>query len=348
MSKDSIPPMPSGDDEEARFMQWVWRVCSQKFIDTPGLRWEERGDSVRAWPKISVAPPSARLFHPFKIYNAAHISDPTKSWRTFQVRGGYIGHRPKKCEPIGTFLDFYGTYILGGTHNYEQIIELSGNSADFGGGWDGIVSAGQGVYDWFTPSKVAPSPTVVNLADTGDFTAEGPAQFVLMDTPDDVGQIAAAFWNEIEEFEVSASVWDLRVKIKARMITSNNGDSTGRTQNLFPDACENIIPIGIVATGIGSATGEEPPYPAETTGQFNIDQILNNHVYGRPYSHYRGNWDDDTLSGQTFYPGDIVVQDYTVGPDDWQKVGMAFDYSVQTDGPNDNPAAWQIIGDFEV
>ncbi len=55
---DTIPPMPVGangqTDEEVIFLQWVWRMCKREFVDTPTVKWEVDGNSIRAHVKPTI------------------------------------------------------------------------------------------------------------------------------------------------------------------------------------------------------------------------------------------------------------------------------------------------------
>lgn len=275
----------------------------------------------------SSAGPDVNFFHPFKIYNVPTEFCPpidvpnnynpiTDSWRTFRVRAGIVGFRStnETYQPDGGNAYYAG---LSGPEFYFSASHPVGlgllSGTDGASRYDPLYTGRNFPYDEDTFDSI--DLETVYLDNTGDFTptTKTNAVFVLKGDPDDNHAVMASFWIEITDVVILTPPV---ATVKCRMITAQTGDSTGRTNQWFPDASsKTIIPIGIICP-------KEGYFPwNETEGKdLYCEQILSGNAVNR-YSQgyqgsvggsmgmmaYRGNWDTDTLTNQYFYPGDATM-----------------------------------------
>jgi hypothetical protein len=131
-----------------------------------------------------------------------------------------------------------------------------------------------------------------------------PTQFVLTDAPNaNGGWLGAGFYIKIVD---NPGGNNTSVYLAARMFDVTTGP--------FPDPDPMIIPLGVVYP-VGTGTIYDPAIIAT---QFFILQVQYDHLTNRYPSfpgpdgfqnalNYRGDWDDDTLTDQYFWPGDVVT-----------------------------------------
>jgi hypothetical protein len=242
-------------------------------------------------------------FHPFKIYNVPPsfcVVDggvgPGNSWRTFSVRDGLVSYRSK-----------YGA-------NGNQPIVTTGSPRTQGNfdnvffplGTDGIVDV-EGVNNSDYQAEAygsIPFPFPVQLDGYNETGPQGlPTQFVLTDVANSAGGWrGAGFYLKIRD---NPGGNNTDVYLAARMFDDTLGP--------FPDPDQFTIPLGVVW-----ATTNGLIYDPTQVGLFNITQVQYDHLTNRypitpgpdgfgSFTNYRGNWDDDTLTGQYFWPSDLVI-----------------------------------------
>lgn len=285
MSRNFQPPRPTGTDPASRFFQAVWDELwsgRRELISTPEVSFDKTTRGVI--PRLNSRPSAGSTrFYPFKVYP---VTNGTDSWRSFAVRSGFIGYRSKYKLPTGGRDPYWGEF----SSKYEQPLFVADGS-------DGIVSSAAGGIRNFETATPAPISgfTTVQLSGTTTATGSGPTLFVLTNDSASPGNwTGCAIWAEVTDVAVTGAT----VAIKARMLLSSGGLTGG-----FPNSAENIIPLAfifpITAFGI-----YDPSTPASLVPmQMAFDHVLNRYPAS---GSWRGNWDDDSLSGQIFYPGDLV------------------------------------------
>lgn len=259
---------------------------------------------------------SLTILHPFKIYQVAPY--------TFQVRGGYIGYRPRNTAP--NFGISNTGYFFTGNYEYRERCDVAG----FDGTTSLIpVTGGYDPSEDFYNSRVAPpsgvSVETVNVGNVGDFGVSDltkAGKFALNSTTTTFGGPAASFWAEIDD----NTPGDLAtIQLKCRMV-GYAGNALSRTDAWFPSASGKIIPIGIVQQLDGNLGTSLPANPALLSiRQFVYDHQINRYPRGGLTSglagltlssqapmFYMGLWDDAIHKDRYFYPGDAVTIDETL------------------------------------
>lgn len=278
------------------------------------------------------------LFYPFKTYlvpvdfcppdgteyvgSSALYSRANDAFRTFQIRDGFASGRSKHVADSANAL-FFGS-------NFENVFHVVA-------GTDHLGLAG--TFNWdFQAELYAADPFPARLPSDGSETPNlNNHQFVLADTVDDPNTVGAAFWIDLKDTTAGLSP-----VIRGRMFATV----------AFPGPSPHIIPIATVTTPLFT------PYDPSIKQQLQITQYTFNHVINRycpGYSDgfdsaplfYRGNWDDDSLSGQTFYPGD-VVQVYSNNGLQVALFEHDENYQVETQNPADFPTRWKQLTGWSV
>jgi hypothetical protein len=266
-------------------------------IATPTMR-AERGAGGTSLHANILPPPRPKWFHPFKIYQVAPF--------TFQIRGGFVGCRPRHVVPSDTQL--FG-------NNYEYRLDLITGGAD-GGGEGSLTHTDLGfTTDFYTRGAVETVDETVNIGNTGDSTVSDithSAKWHLNETNDNFCGPAASFWIQIDD-----SVDDAlpTAQIYARMVTGNGLSSLGRTDQMYPS---NAIHIGFVVQGDGQFGAAVPSDPSKLV----IFNEADHHITSRepwyandqfPFkgtgARYLGMWSDADFAGLIYYPGDMVTKD---------------------------------------
>lgn len=253
--------------------------------------------------------------HPFKVYNVPPAFCPAKgtysgndydpatdAWRTFRVRIANVGYRPKWFLPdrIGVTGCNFETIMLvigGSDGNYETV------------GTDHLTRYVN--YDEDNYS-LANTETSEMLFVSGDNSSGQPPPIT----------VAGDF--SLATFVLPASMQTLTGVLQAALYVQIDGDTDSGTEPLpkiychafsdlppgfgpqvFPSGA-NIIPIANLSTP-SLGTGAIGIYPQYTVNQLQYNHVLNRYG-GFQNMNFRGNWDeDDTLSGQCFYPGDVIT-----------------------------------------
>lgn len=269
---------------------------------------------------------------PATFYNITNSANGTDTWKTFQFRDFVFGGR-SKWKTFSEYGNLDGMSPLASTGNWELKMALVNDLAFFNG--DSFAQpaalATQGTLDSMTATVIY-DPTIATVA--GTF-----GQIVLNDTSMDVdGTIQAAFWIEI--IDDGASYY---ARVMGRMFSS--AGSGGRSTDPFPAASESIIPLCVIEANPGF-----DPYIRPLT----VGDVVNRTVEGS--SKFRGAWTADALSGQIFFPRDIVYDDTTSGAYPLTKALTTpagnFTYRAQyryigaspaamTSVPNTDPTHWQ-------
>jgi hypothetical protein len=305
------------------------------------------------------------------------ITSSSDSWRTFQVRDGFVGWRPKNPQFItsssapGTPIN--GTAVLGNFSMFST--QILGNSI-----WTlPVVGDGSG----FSISNTSnPNPQPATDASTGiilplnaDVIVSGydaggyPVNFgqVLLandaiTNPEDQCPPIMSFWIEV----IDDPVKGFYANLMARMCGGTAGDLTPGP--MCPIG-KNIIPIGCVFAGLTGGGSNWTPTGFNQYFQIQIGNVYNQFETnggGRP-SYYRGAWTADALTGQIFYNGDWIIDDtatfnYDVGVDDvnsntvtinayptWMYNNSTAEYGIETSEPtfvshpNWSPIGWAPV-----
>ena len=312
------------------------------------------------------------------------------NWRTFQMRDGIIGWRPRHPNffvpggiPNGT-LNHNGTvgnseWLLSVYNDYFS--NESQSNSDSGQPVTSGSSAG---------SRVIPINTSVQIFgfDSGGATIQW-GQIILDNAWNGADEaykrINLFIWVEI----IDSATLGLYANLWARMQMIDGGDQT--TQFYFPTG-KNIIPIGIVLPSFKFPSGQIGGGPAplfvagylsgyDDTTQYipyQIGNLINRHQDSPSVANqnvedgyltsgfgtnFIGYWNYDNLSGQLFYPGDMIIDDSAIVPisDDPPTISISSynvyvyrfvatspypGFSVETDPPatSSYPERWQIVG----
>lgn len=232
-------------------------------------------------------------FHPFKIYNWPNGAD---TWRSFAVRGGYVGLR--RFHNTAYDPGELTAFTVPHGRNWEEVFYVN-NGTDFVAPYLGEGDFEQGVVD------AGYTKTTVTVTGSAAGTGVGQTIFVIDDNPanfseDGTGALMAGFW-----IQVTNDATETKFEVKCRLFVFGS-HSGGISPLPWPDNDPDIIPVGIVGTrsSVGSADFE--------VGRFTVNQYLFEHATGRyPFANggiYRGDLDaDPTLTGQIYYPGDTLT-----------------------------------------
>lgn len=289
--------------------------------------------------------------------NGATLTIPTDgndSWRTFQIRDGLVGWRPRFPQFHAGSLP-NNVFIIGsnGDGNFAWTLYVRNDSQMSSGGSGLPVSLFGTPLDPFPTASASITRSGVILQDSTDTLISGfdsggstilAGQILLSNTLLGQGGFApaASFWIEITDSATKgfyANLW-------GRMI---GPIETPRPGVAYPSG-NNIIPLGLVIcdnfnfSGGGFIPGIRPAFQQRQCGNF-LNQYTNSANGG--LMNYRGAWGVDSLSGQLFYPGDIVVDDtvqynaLTISGEDGINYYGIFQYT-GWNNPSNPPSAFQI------
>jgi hypothetical protein len=271
-----------------------------------------------------IAPVSTNpvVMRPFKIYNINNIQNPQLRALTFQIRGGIVAWRS----------NYFEGELVG---NFEEYV------------FCGLDSLGSN-FDLPPQPNSGPNIVLQNAADTLIFDSslglvQILPQIVLQGQFDGINQIAASFWLKIIDVENVGAF----VQLWGRMYSGNVFDASGRPNNPFPAPDPSIIPIGTIAFSNGSLLSVQ-------IFQYLWDNVLNRFLPTAPIiapvnspMQFRGSWTQDNLSGEIFYPGDLVTDDTAPVQIVGTAVSYYFVYSYMSDvrpqnqPPSTNPGSWR-------
>ncbi len=233
-------------------------------------------------------------FFPFRCYQAPSIDNLGNGY-TFQVRGGLVGFRnriyPSTVGGEGVSTPFIGYYepvwgIFDGVDDPSNLI------------WD---SPNIGIYN--QPDLDSPAVRL-DIPNTGDMLLTngdpgfsfGGVQFSLDPTLDTNGYANGSVWIEVID-----DVGSFTLTLNARMWTDVVADPTGRSTQAFPDASQYIIPVA----RLFSSNGQSDALVVYEVEQYLTSLLINRYLPGQMTT--RGDWTGDSLSGQVFWPGDVVT-----------------------------------------
>ncbi len=318
------PRKPQGITPHAHFLQDACDTMRANRI-VPGVGYRLRegpGGTALEIPRRG----NAKWFHPFKIYKAGELR--------YQVRSGYVGFRSNagvfnspavtNNKPISD----NGETVLWVTSGSDGVVDLAVQN-DF---W----TASTALSQYYSKEELA----VANTGDTGVIDPANAAIFTLNSDTDGTGGIFAAFWVEIADDTTPAA------EIKCRMWAFDAG-ATGRTLVPFSALYGNsgdpaqetiVIPIGVVYPNNAALAYNASTNPL-VVGQFRSEHLINRYAPGpinpngtggtQGPCYWRGNWDDDSLTGLTFYDGDLVsYKDLDDETRLWAHIGIAVETSV--------------------
>lgn len=283
----------------------------------------------------AISGPLSEPFYPFKIYNVpqefcppadpANNYDPAvDAYRTFQVRMGICSYRSA----------FFSTDTqLSGGWNQAQYPII--------GGSDGQQIPTDAIFEIGNADFESSGSEVIYVADTGiAFPTDSItcATWVLPKTVDIYGELNAAWWIEWVD-NIADGFFAV---IKCQMWTDAFAEP--RPESPFPDSSSNIVPLGFVKV-LPSNThiftpGVTQYVTSNLTDRYSPPVIP---IQGGPMM-YRGNWDDDVLSGQFFFRGDVVAKDDTIGPDLHQRVWI-YNHDNSSEASPPSASHWRIISD---
>jgi hypothetical protein len=267
------------------------------------------------------------------------------SWRVIQIGAGNIGVRPQfeihVDPPNYPFVSPSTISTIEGPAGNELVagLDIDGTSTSQLGyaapSANGFVVT---LPPWFADS---PKQLVYGAMDDGTEVKYG--QILLDDSKFADEQSVATFWIEIID-DVSRGYF---VNVYGQMVSP--------LESIWPNDRPDIIPIGYITPSQN---------PQATQIYTSIQQYITTDLTNRwPNSKngyaptFRGWWSADSLSGQFFWPGDIVTDDSVTtntvdyngigGPataqiyKQWQYTGTP---GTQTDPPHVNYSSWKGLG----
>lgn len=302
----NYPAPTSGASPESNWFNQLRQAAKEReVLSIEGFDKAQGTDGVNFKKKFaaSVLGTTPQIILPFQIYNRANLSTPADNWRTFQMRDGWIGYRPKLMLPT----ENQSGYPIQGNFEYPYKVSQ-----------DGLPLDEITIINGFTVAQVVldvNADTLIQGID-GMGTYIWAQQFLANSNPDESGEFLFSVWVEMKEGSTDPSI-SVYPNLMARMWTLGTDTTTNRTQLPFPFG-SNIFPI---AMGIAFPAGS-----AFNLVQFQVGNLLNRfqgfqvRLSPNPFGSggtptittgglamFRGNWDTDSLAGQVFYPGDIVA-----------------------------------------
>lgn len=262
---------------------------------------------------------STTIFHPFKIYNV-----PGQDWKTFQIRSGLAGFRPS-FDTGGSF----GGVELGEFANNNEVLFIADQGSDQVGG---VPNSQQNDFaaDYIVPPGV--TYDVITITGSATFTNNRATTWVIDTDPanyDDEGYLYVGFW--ISFTDAADALTPGYIQINARIF----GDHAGFAGVPWPSE-PNIIPIGILAAS-DEINDQFPSTTEFLTLQYLFDHAINRYPINS--TQWRGRWVTDGLSGQYFYPGDIVSHSYGSPA----KVGLYAHVGANTESSDPPTGNWTIM-----
>lgn len=234
---------------------------------------------------------SQSAFFPFKIYNINNVSNPSLSSFTIQIRSGQIAMRSA----------YKVDYPLVANNSEQPMDCLLDNTPQF---------------DSQPTALTGGNITLDNLVDTLIYDS-GPLnlqvgntkQIVFDGTSDIAGSALSSYWIEVIDTAAAGATQGLSFKLWGRMFQIHGDAPPARQETPFPTASASIIPLGIVTCQLGTIISIE---------QFVSSNLINRYPQSPLNSKcstagfLRGAWTADSLSGQVFWPGDLVVNDSAI------------------------------------
>jgi len=276
-----------------------------------------------------IAPPQNVPILPFQIYNIDNLTDSKDTWRTFQIRDGIISARSK-------YWIYYRNYL-----NASPTIDFANSQILFEERFMGnfeiplfVFQDNQGFQfenDYpFPPaqqSTYGESGSRIELALATDTLISG---YDSSGTYVNYAQIVLPKWDVVSGSQLpQASFWVETVDDPVKGIIANlYGRMYGGSPGFYPSvqadpfpADNSVIPIGTVVPAFDTADGGFTYKPTGVTQfyQYQVGNCVNrfpamNKITGASnaigeFQCFRGNWIQNSLSGQVFYPGDSVYDD---------------------------------------
>lgn len=256
-------------------------------------------------------------------------------YNTFQIRGGMIGARSKfwlnGVDSVGNS-NPAENYLFGSAPNLAQYPYETFSNGEFP---FPILLDGQ----ILNAPNLQPSKNVCSLKikNTGDFLLSGLNstgnyfrfdQVTLCDFPAAAGispsTAAISFWLEL----IDDLTDGFHINVWCRMCGGSVASYPAMNNVPFPSGV-NIIPLGIAAAGLNYDSGTGV---FSSAGYSDFQQYISGDMTGRfqelgindatnavpnaigKFTCYRGYYVADSLHGQVFYPGDIVIDDTAKTP----------------------------------
>jgi len=177
---------------------------------------------------------------------------------------------------------------------------------------------------------------------------------IVLNAPADGGQYYAAFWIEIRDDLASKGTF-VHANVWGKMYL-DDGSQNAFPQSDLSDNNVNIIPLAIVAAS-STPFSNGDNYRIEQFCDGNLvnlyDGMYNNAVVTGTTSGlavgskaiFRGDWTNDNLSGQWFYPGDIVRDVGTAESVVNNAPYVCLVYLNATVAPSADPSSWLPLVD---
>jgi len=265
---------------------------------------------------------------PFQIYNIDNLTDSKDTWRTFQIRDGFVSGRSKYWKnqvnnagssPAFSEFPVLTNFSYNFIGNFESAIPVFQDGEGFVNDNDYAFPSAQQAIGYVTAKIIELAVNADTLISGCDATGTyfNYAQIVLpkwaYNSSSQYPQ--AAFWIEIVDHPTNGFVANLY----GRMYGSPVKFPHVQTEPFPSDNA--VIPLGCVIPQFASTDGGYTFQPTGVTQfyQYQVGNCVNrfpamNKITGASNAIgelqcFRVNWIQNSLSGQVFYPGDSVYDD---------------------------------------
>lgn len=333
MRDDTIwPDEIRGNKRSTRWLNKLLRACRRASITdikvVGGNSKIQNGIAI-----ISTQPPNPMTppVLPFEIYNIANVLNPADSWRTFQIRDGFLGARSKywlngfdslnNPDPSPYWFNNYLTNFKSNQNygNFETFLAVVQDASGIGSDTQNIPQSQNKTFVTSQQIKLDLTTDVLisGVDGAGNYVSYG--QIVMADGIVNVASAdpsfpIASFWIEIIDDPTLGFYANLWGRMCGKQVP---GQSPPQQSITFPSG-KNIIPIGMVEAGTNSDQAISPTL-TPSNESFYYQALIGNLIGRFPAllgtggignaSFYRGKYVADGLVDQVFYPGDIVVDD---------------------------------------
>jgi len=277
----------SARDDRNNTRQWTKNkiVSSQSAIDGRALALLQSRVAQLGKRQIGYLNPSQ--LNAFSIYAIGN---------GYQIRDGIVSFRSKY-----SYYENSDSSLYAGIGNYEYPLYCPNTDGETP---DGLTSAYQFFgYDFNAQPTQNSTPVILDTG--GAVTPINPGSIILIPSGALGGSadFLAVFWVVITDSNATG----LSVQLNGQLVNATASSPENILTPTYP-AGANIILVGWVEVSSVNGIKIQQYQFGNLTNRY-LPQVLNGASAGFSPSAYRGYWTADALSGQVFYPGDIVSDD---------------------------------------